>query len=392
MEKKIKKNYLSIIRGTCFIYSFNLQYFLRIVVVYLLAVGVEPWVAVSIPLVFEFARSGIESFKPFMKLSVKVNFKYCNIVHIIIFLALAFAITQCRTVWSIYPIVIVMGIVTGIKYGACLKLYTQNKKLESVCLVCDERSFALGSIFGLLVSQIVYDINPMFYIIGFAALLVVEVLITIFFKQAPKEDIMTEETGTLTKRERNDVLKTTIPFAIFVGTCWVALFAFDELAPLLSDKIGYLGTFRFLVTILVTLIVTGKVLKKIKENGKLMLTQLGLMVISVVGIAISAITQNWVGLLVSFSLMGICYAIGDPLRCSMMSVLSQDNRNKWVLMSSTYYKIKTLFIGIAWLAARECVIAGIGAFVWLAIGVFVLSIVFFIISNAVNKKVLHTTI
>lgn len=392
MENKIKKNYLSIIRGTCFLFSFNLQYFLRIVVVYLLAVGVEPWVAVSIPIVFEFARSGIESFKPFMKLSVKVNFKYCNIVHILIFLALGFFITQCRTVWTIYPLVILMGVTTGIKYGACLKLYTQNKKLESICLICDERTFALGSIFGLLVSQIVYDFNPILYIIGFGVLLVVEIIISIFFKQAPKEDIMTEETTKLTKKERNDVLKTTIPFGIFVGTCWVALFAFDELAPLLSDKIGYFGVFRFVVTILVTLLITGKVIKKIKEKGKLMLTQLILMVISVVGIAISALTQNWIGLIISFSLMGICYAVGDPLRCSMMSVLSQDNRNKWVLMSATYYKIKTLFIGVAWFAARECVLNGISAFVWLAVGVFVLSIIFFLISNIINKRVINTTI
>lgn len=49
--------YLNVIRKTVISNSFLLQYFLKIVVVYMIFNGVTTWVAVSIPVVLEFSRT-----------------------------------------------------------------------------------------------------------------------------------------------------------------------------------------------------------------------------------------------------------------------------------------------------------------------------------------------
>lgn len=51
-----KKDYLSLIKWSCIVDSFNNYYFIRIIVLYLLSKNVTPWIAVSIPIVQEFAR------------------------------------------------------------------------------------------------------------------------------------------------------------------------------------------------------------------------------------------------------------------------------------------------------------------------------------------------
>ena len=52
----IKKDYINLIRWSCILDSFTDHYFIRIIVIYLLSQNVTPWVAVSIPIVLEFAR------------------------------------------------------------------------------------------------------------------------------------------------------------------------------------------------------------------------------------------------------------------------------------------------------------------------------------------------
>ena len=76
-----KKDYINLIRWSCIIDSFNNHYFIRIIVLYLLAQNVTPWIAVSIPIVLEFARLISRGFKPIVKLALKVDYKKYHIFH-----------------------------------------------------------------------------------------------------------------------------------------------------------------------------------------------------------------------------------------------------------------------------------------------------------------------
>ena len=81
-----KKDYLNLIRWSCIIDSFANYYFIRIIVVYLLSQNVTPWVAVSIPIVLEFARLISRGSKKIVELAIKVDYKKYHIFHLIAFL------------------------------------------------------------------------------------------------------------------------------------------------------------------------------------------------------------------------------------------------------------------------------------------------------------------
>lgn len=60
-------SYIKVIRKTVIGNSFLLQYFLKVVVVYMLANNVVPWIAVSIPVVLEFSKMLSRGFKKIIK-------------------------------------------------------------------------------------------------------------------------------------------------------------------------------------------------------------------------------------------------------------------------------------------------------------------------------------
>lgn len=70
-----KKEFINIIRWSTIIDSFSNNYFLRAIVLYLLANNVTPWVAVSIPIVLEFSRMVCRGFKFTLKIALKINYK-----------------------------------------------------------------------------------------------------------------------------------------------------------------------------------------------------------------------------------------------------------------------------------------------------------------------------
>ena len=61
-------SYVKVIRRTVIGNSFLLQYFLKMVVVYMLANNVTTWVAVSIPVVLEFSKMLSRGFKRFINI------------------------------------------------------------------------------------------------------------------------------------------------------------------------------------------------------------------------------------------------------------------------------------------------------------------------------------
>lgn len=215
----IKKDYINLIRWSCILDSFTSHYFIRIIVIYLLAQGVTPWVAVSIPIVLEFARLLSRGIDSIAKLALKVDYKKYHIFHLISFLILGVIISQCRNVFTLYLFTLIAGVLDGIKFSSITKMNTQNKKYESYCFIEEERSNVIGGTLGLLISQFIYDINPTIYLISFIILLIVGTLLSLLLKGIPLEDDMEsiENNEELDKKSKNDTILVTTLFALLAG-------------------------------------------------------------------------------------------------------------------------------------------------------------------------------
>ena len=175
-----KKDYINLIRWSCILDSFIDHYFIRSIVLYLLSKGVIPWVAVSIPIVLEFAKLISRGFSPIVKLAIKVDYKKYHIFHLITFLLLGVVISQCNNVYTIYLFTIISGFLSGIKYSSITKLDTSNKEFESYCFIEEERAQVIGGVLGLVISQYIYDYNKTLYILGFFALIIIGTFLSLF--------------------------------------------------------------------------------------------------------------------------------------------------------------------------------------------------------------------
>ena len=384
-----KKDYLNLIRWSCIIDSFANYYFIRIIVVYLLSQNVTPWVAVSIPIVLEFARLISRGSKKLVELAIKVDYKKYHIFHLIAFLCLGLIISQCRDVYTIYLFTIISGILSGIKHSSITKMNTQNKQYEPYCFIEEERSQVIGGTLGLIVSQFIYDINPKIYLVGYVVLIVIGTLLSSLLKRVHAEDVMEsiDENKVLDKKSKNNTILVTALFAIIVGFWCMGWGGFEELAPLISDKVGYLNAIYTILEIILLCIISGSILHKIKKNKKLLLNETIIACIDVSCLLISAITMSWQGLLIAYIITGFTSTMGDPIWGSVMSAYSTNNRKKWVLANRVFFVVRALFTILTWIVCRECVIRGVESFKYLAIILIGLIIVTYIIANKVNKKV-----
>ena len=384
-----KKDYLNLIIWSCIIDSFANYYFIRIIVVYLLSQNVTPWVAVSIPIVLEFARLISRGSKKLVELAIKVDYKKYHIFHLIAFLCLGLIISQCRDVYTIYLFTIISGILSGIKHSSITKMNTQNKQYEPYCFIEEERSQVIGGTLGLIVSQFIYDINPKIYLVGYVVLIVIGTLLSSLLKRVHAEDVMEsiDENKVLDKKSKNNTILVTALFAIIVGFWCMGWGGFEELAPLISDKVGYLNAIYTILEIILLCIISGSILHKIKKNKKLLLNETIIACIDVSCLLISAITMSWQGLLIAYIITGFTSTMGDPIWGSVMSAYSTNNRKKWVLANRVFFVVRALFTILTWIVCRECVIRGVESFKYLAIILIGLIIVTYIIANKVNKKV-----
>ena len=162
-----KKDYIKLIRLTWILESFTDYYFMRMMVIYLLSRGVTDWIAVSIPVVFEFASLASRGFTKLVKFALKVDYKKYHVFYQITFLLTGVLISQSKSLFIIYPLTLLIGTFSGIRNSTVTKLSTSNKEYEPFCLIEEERSSMIGGILGLLISQFIYDINPYFYILGY---------------------------------------------------------------------------------------------------------------------------------------------------------------------------------------------------------------------------------
>lgn len=389
-----KKKYINLIRWSCILDSFNNHYFIRIIVIYLLSQNVEPWVAVSIPIVLEFARLISRGVKPIVKFALKVDYKKYHIFHLISFLCLGIIISQCKNVYIIYLLTFISGTLSGIKYSTITKMNTQNKRYEPYCFIEEERSQVIGGTLGLLVSQFIYDINPKIYLLGYIVLIVLGVLFSSLLKNIPNEDIMKpiDEKIVLDKKNRNNTVIVTILFAVIAGFWCMALGGFNELAPLISKKVGYLESIYTGLELILLFIISGSVIKNIRAKKKLLFTETIIACSDIICLLIASLTLSWKGLLIAYILTGITSTLGDPLWGSIMSEYSTDDRTKYVLVNRVYFIVRAIFSVLTWWVCRECVIKGVESFRYLSIILLILIVLVYIIANKVNKKVFGNSI
>lgn len=389
-----KKDYIKLIRWSCIIDSFTNNYYIRIIVIYLLSQKVTPWVAVSIPIVLEFARLISRGIKPIAKFAIKVDYKKYHIFHLISFLILGIIISQCRSIYTIYFFTLLSGVLSGIKYSTRTKMNTQNKEFESYCFIEEERSQVIGGTLGLLVSQFIYDIDVKIYFIGYIVLIIVGTVISMLFKNVSEEDIMepVNESKPLDKKTKKNTILITSLFAILVGLWCIGVGGFTEIAPLISKKIGYLEAVYTTLEIILLLVISGKILLKIKVKRKLLLAETIVACIDVFCLLIASITLSWQGLLIAYIITGFSSTLGDPLWGSIMSAYSTNDRTKWILVNRVYFIIRSIMQIVTFIICRECIIRGVESFRYLSVILIISIIIFYLISDKVNKKVFGSSI
>lgn len=389
-----KKDYINLIRWSCIIDSFTSNYFIRIIVIYLLAQNVTPWVAVSIPIVLEFARLISRGIDSIAKLALKVDYKKYHIFHLITFLILCLIISQCRNIFTLYLFTLIAGVLNGIKFSTKTKMNTQNKNYEAYCFIEEERSNVIGGTLGLLTSQFIYDVNPKIYLIGFIILLIVGTICSFLLKDIPSEDVMEslEDNKGLDKKSKKDTILVTTLFALLAGFWCIGWGGFTELAPLISNKIGYLESVYTILEIILLCIISGSLLEKINKNKKLLLAETIIACIDVSCLLIASLTLSWKGLLVAYIITAFTSTMGDPIWGSIMSAYSTNNRRKWVLVNKVYFVIRAVIQIITWIVCRECVIRGIESFRYLSIVLIILIVIIYLIANKVNKKIFGSSI
>ena len=389
-----KKDYINLIRWSCIIDSFNNCYFIRIIVLYLLSQDVTPWIAVSIPIVLEFARLVTRGLKSISKLAIKVDYKKYHIFHLVAFLILGLIISQCKNVYTIYLFTFISGTLTGIKFSSITKLNTQNKEYEPYCFIEEERSQVIGGTLGLITSQFVYDISPKVYLIGYLILLALGTLLSLSLNQVPNEDIMEsiDENKKLDSKTKNNAILVTALFGILAGLWCMGWGALEELAPLISDKVGYLNSAYTILEMILLCIISGSLLEKINKKKKLLFMETIIACVDMICLLIASLTLSWQGLLLAYLVSACTSTLGDPIWGSIMSAYSENDRTKWILINRVYFIVRAVFTLLTWYVCRECVIRGIESFKYLSIVLIILIIAVYVIANKINKRVFGNTI
>lgn len=393
-NKQAKKDYINLIRWSCVIDSFTSNYFIRVIVLYLLAHNVTPWVAVSIPIVLEFARLISRGIESIVKFALRVDYKKYHIFHLIISVLLGLAISQCHSVYTIYLFTIISGILTGIKHSSVTKINTSNEEYESYCFIEEERATVIGGTFGLIISQFIYDINPGLYILGYIILMVVGTILSLFLKNIVIEDVMVsidEEEKLEDIDKKNTIIVTTL-FGVLAGLWCLGWAGVTELGPLISDKIGYLEAIYTISEIILLCFISGSIIKKIKKNKKLLLVETIIACIDTICLLITSITLSWKGLFMAYVITAFTGTLGDPIWGSIMSAYSTNSRTKYVLVNRVYFIVRSIFTFITWLVCRQCVINGVESFKYLSISLIILIIVTYLIADKINKKVFNSSI
>lgn len=383
-------SYIKVIRKTVIGNSFLLQYFLKIVVVYMLANNVVPWIAVSIPVVLEFSKMLSRGFKKIINIAISINYKKYHLIYLLIISFIFLIISQSHSVIIVYFFTILLGFLSGINDSCVTRINTSNIKYESYCLVEEERSSVIGATLGLIVSQIIYDFNPLIYILGF---IIFGMIIFITNSNIPniesKEDCMkpVEDDKVLSKKEKKNIYLITILYGVEVGAWCMGLAAFNELVPLISKKVGYLNAIYTTVEIIALFVINAKIINWFKKSGKLLFWQTICAVCDMCYLLIISTFHSEISIAVVMFLSGISATIGDPVWGALISSYSDNNRRKYALINNIYFIVRAITSLASIFVCRYFVIKGIIGFKYLAIGLLVFIVAIYLIANKVNKKI-----
>lgn len=389
-DNKKLNSYIKVIRKTVIGNSFLLQYFLKIVVVYMLANNVVPWIAVSIPVVLEFSKMLSRGFKKIINIAISINYKKYHLIYLLIISLIFLIISQSHSVIIVYFFTILLGFLSGINDSCVTRINTSNIKYESYCLVEEERSSVIGATLGLIVSQIIYDLNPLIYILGF---IIFGITIFIINSNIPniesKEDCMkpVEDDKVLSKKEKKNIYLITILYGVEVGAWCMGLAAFNELVPLISKKVGYLNAIYTTVEIIALFVINAKIINWFKKSGKLLFWQTICAVCDMCYLLIISTFHSEISIAVVMFLSGISATIGDPVWGALISSYSDNNRRKYALINNIYFIVRAITSLASIFVCRYFVIKGIIGFKYLSIGLLVFIVVIYLIANKVNKKI-----
>lgn len=369
------KDYIKLIRYTCIIDNIMYFYFIRIIVLILLNKNIVNWISVSIPIVLELSRLLSRTINKVLDFSIKINFKKYHLIYIISFSIISIIITLSNNIILIYLLTFILGLLTGIRRSSVLNFNTSNNNYESKLFMEEERSQVIGASIGLILSQLLYDINYIYYILFYLIIILFSILINKYTKN------IIINYNYEKKEEKIDkiLIKKVILFGILSSLWYIAIYSYEELAPLVSNKIGYLNSLYTILEFILLFIITGNFIDKLIKNNKLILSLTIISLIDITSLLIASLLLNVYGLVIAYILSSIVSTLGEPIYESIISMYSNNNKNKYILVNKIVYLIRTIFTIISFIICKYIITNNIIYFRYLGIVLIFLVIIIFII-------------
>lgn len=112
---------------------------------------------------------------------------------------------------------------------------------QSFCLIEEEKSSVIGGTLGLMISQLLYDLNPINYILGFIIFGIFGINTNIPNIES-KNDCMEpiNKENKIFKIEKKNIFVITISYALLTGFWCMGTSAMSELIPLITTKVEFL--------------------------------------------------------------------------------------------------------------------------------------------------------
>lgn len=382
------KDYIKLIRYTCIIDNIMYFYFIRIIVLVLLNNNVVTWCAVSIPLVLELARLLSRTITKSLEFSIRVNFKKYHLFYIITFSIISIIITTLSNIYLIYILSLLLGFITGIRRSSILNFNTSNYDYESYLFMEEERSQVIGGTIGLILSQTLFDINYIYYVLFYIVIILLELITSKYTKNIIiSNDI--KEYKVINNSDKRNIKLLTILFGILASIWYIGTYSFEELAPLISNKIGYLNAMYTMLEFILLFIITNKFIDKIKKKNRLILSITCVALIDLIALFISSSMKNINGLIISYIISSIVSTLGEPLYESILSYYSNNDKNKYILVNKIFYGTRSIFTIISFILCRFIVINNIDYFKYLGVILSVIIFIVYLILDKLNKKILH---
>lgn len=372
------KDYIKLIRYSVILDNIMYFYFIRIIVLILLNKNINTWICVSIPIVIEISKLLSRTINKLLIFSIKINFKLYHFIYIISFSIISIIICIINNYYLIYILTFILGLLTGIRRSSILNFNSSNKEYEMNCFIEEERSQVIGSFIGLVLGQFLYDINYIYYILFYIIIIFLE----LFIYKYTKNIIISNSILNRKIINKNKLIKKSILFALIVSFWHIGLYSFEELAPLISNKIGYINSIYTFLEFILLFLLSKKVINKINKSNNLLLILVIISLVDIISVFITSYLLNIYGLITSYIISSIVSTLGEPIYESIISKLSNNNKYNYILVNKIIYLIRTIFTIISFIICKYIIINNINYFKYLCIILFILINIVYLL----NKK------